>query len=232
MGCGFRAHIASTWLGKAADPHLPSWPCGYICRAKVRRLGGSVKFISAYHHFWVNLPSIQGGNKPCPSLAQGWEWNAHIYFSFCSPQHKGLVSAQEKKSGGTEKELSTSFHPPVSTLVLRSAWRSSLQNGSAVPLQGLHVFPSVLPCCTRRAPRLSLNGKGCKGRRTVLHPAPTAFISPQEYLQGEEVWTLQWDHDLNVTLQHIQDHSLAFVEHNLDKKLRGFFCVTKSKQQK
>lgn len=145
---GFRAHIAFTCLGKAADPHLPSWPCGYICRAKVRTLGGSVKFISAHYHFWLNLPSNQAGNKPCPAPAKGWEWNVHIYFSFCSSGHKDPVNAQEEKGGGTEKELPTSIHPPVSTLVPRSTWRSSLQNGSAVPLQGQHVFPSVLSCCT------------------------------------------------------------------------------------
>lgn len=129
MKCGFRAHTAFTWLGKAADPHLPSWPCRYICRAKVWRLGGSMKFISVRYHFWVKLPSNLAGNKPWTAPAKGWEWDVHIYFSFCSQGHKIPVSAQEKERWWKEGRASY-IHPFTLLLTLFLLWFPNLPEGA------------------------------------------------------------------------------------------------------
>lgn len=116
---------------------------------------------------YILLISSQRMRMRCPHLLQ-----------FLLTRHKDPVNAQEEKGVGRKSFL----HPFALLLALFLLWFPNLPEGSAVSLQGLHVFPSALPCCTRTALRLSFNASGCKGRRTLLYPAPTAFISPQEYL--------------------------------------------------
>lgn len=177
----------------------------------------------------------QAGNKPCPPLDKGWEWDAHIHFQVLLIRSHSPCRFPGRK-GQRVKEAS--FTPALpSSLPFQACFSSG-----PTPAWGEQPAEQSCPCriCTHfHQSCLAAQEQhwgfpaqkatdSCMWKRRILcsallpQPSPEASSnktlrdSAQENLGGEEAWTLQWDHHLDVALEHSQDHVLPFSEHNPD----------------